>query len=159
NIAEQVKIQHAQLGGEIPKKTVHFRENKKDYIFEPEDIAMITEARVEELLELVDKELRKIHKSQKLPGGVVIVGGMANLPGIADFAKEKRQLAARIGKLQPIGGLADTVSDTSFTTAVGLVLLDMMLLPAENNSAHSVNEKVFGAMDGMFKKLRRRMSN
>ena len=54
---------------------------------------MIAEARVDELLDFVDKELKKIKRSRKLPGGAVIVGGTSKLPGIADFTREKLQLA------------------------------------------------------------------
>ena len=64
---------------------------------------MITEARVEELFELISKRMKRIHKSQKLPGGVVIVGGMAKMPGIADFAR-KVTTCSTYCKAQPIGG-------------------------------------------------------
>ena len=37
-----------------------------------------------------DKELKKINRSRKLPGGVVLVGGGAKLPGLAEFARERR---------------------------------------------------------------------
>ncbi len=156
DIAEAVKIQHAGLGDQAKIGTVSVNIQKKNYSFDAEDVAMITEARVEELFELVDKELKKIHKSQKLPGGVVIVGGMAKLPGIADFAREKLQLAARVGKLQPVGGLIDTVADPSFATGVGLMLLDMLLLPAgaHGNSKQS-GGNVFGVLEGVWHKFKR----
>jgi cell division ATPase FtsA len=44
---------------------------------------------------------------------------MAKLPGFAEFAREKLQLAARVGRLQPIGGLIDTVADPTYAAAVG----------------------------------------
>jgi cell division protein FtsA len=128
DIAEAVKIQHAGLG-RAPKRDVRVKMNGQDHIFKAEDIAMITEARVEELFEYVNKELTKIHRAHKLPGGVVIVGGTAKLPGIAEFAKEQLQLASRVGKLQPMSGLIDTIADPTYCTAAGLMLLDMLLLP------------------------------
>ena len=67
--------------------------------FDYDEVQMIIEARVEELFEYVEKELHKIRRAGKLPGGAVIVGGTAKLPGIAEFAKAKLQLPARIGKL------------------------------------------------------------
>ncbi len=157
DIAEAVKIQHAGLGDQAKIGTVSVSIQKKSYSFDAEEVAMITEARVEELFELVDKELKKIHKSQKLPGGVVIVGGMAKLPGIADFARDKLQLAARIGKLQPVGGLIDTVADPSFATSVGLMLLDMLLIPSgsHGHSSKSGNVNVFGALGGVWHKFKR----
>src|SRR5258708_9605031 len=46
-------------------------------VFSSEEVNMITEARVKELFEYADKELSRIHRSHKLPGGVVLVGGTA----------------------------------------------------------------------------------
>lgn len=129
DVAEAVKIQHAGLQQKPVKRDVRVKVNGQDHVFKAEDIAMITEARVEELFEIVNKELSKIHRAHKLPGGVVIVGGTAKLPGIADFAKAQLQLAARVGKLQPLSGLVDTVADPTYSTAVGLMLLDMLLIP------------------------------
>ena len=47
-----------------------------------------------------------------------------------NYAKEKLQLPARKGTLHNIGGLVDTVEDPGYVTVVGLMLLDMLLLPA-----------------------------
>ncbi len=156
DVAERVKLEHAGLGNKAKKGTVSLVAGNEKHTFEADEIAMIVEARVEELFEFVDKELKKIHRSRKLPGGVVIVGGTAKLPGIAEFAKEKLQLAARTGKLHGVGGLIDTVEDPSFTTAVGLMLLDMLLVPGIHAPlAGQPNPKVFGFIDGIIKRLKR----
>jgi cell division protein FtsA len=88
----------------------------------------------------------------------VIVGGMSKLPGIADFAKEKLQLASRVGRLQPVGGLIDTVADPTYATAVGLMLLDMLLLPGSNQSQSRSEStgNVFGVVEGMWRKFKRK---
>lgn len=157
DIAERVKIEHAAIADEAKTGDLRLKIGKKEHIFDNEEVSMITEARIEELLEYVDKELKKIHRSQKLPGGVVLVGGTAKLPGIAEFTKDKLQLAARIGKLQRIGGLIDTVNDLSYATPVGLMLLDMLLLPDEQAafSQGKSNERVFGAIEGAWKRIRK----
>lgn len=135
DIAEQVKLQHASLNEQARNHgTVAVSQSGTTHRFAREDIYMVTEARVDEILEYVDKELKKIHRSRKLPGGVVLVGGTSKLPGLADFTKEKLQLAARTGQLQPLGGLIDTVADPSYTAAVGLMLLDMLLTPSHSHS-------------------------
>lgn len=155
DVAEAVKLEYATLGK--PKKAVaKVTVEGTEHSFDSEDVKMITEARVEELFEYVDKELKKIHRSQKLPGGVVITGGTAKLPGIADCAREKLQLAARIGTLQTVTGLVDTVQDPAYYTAVGLMTLDMLLLPA--NGGHQLagqpNSNVFGFLDGIIRRVR-----
>jgi cell division ATPase FtsA len=83
------------------------------------------------------------------------VGGTAKLPGIADFTKEKLQLAARLGSLQPMGGLIDTVQDPSYAAAVGLMMLDMLLVPSNFAPTGQPNGGVFGLVDGLLRKFKR----
>lgn len=155
DIAEMVKVEHASLESGHKGGLIKVAHENRDYEFVKSDVAMITEARVDEILEFVDKELKKIHKSRKLPGGVVLVGGSSKLPGIAEFTREKLQLAARPGALQPLGGLIDTVQDPSYTAAVGLMILDMLLLPHESTPTGAPNIGVFGVIDGLMKRFKR----
>lgn len=124
DIAEMVKTQYGDF---LNKATLKVSVGKEEHSFDMQKISMIIEARTEELFEYVDKELHKIKRSRKLPGGVVLAGGSANLPGIAITAKDKLQLASRIGQLKDVTGLVDTVDDPAFYTATGLMLLDMYL--------------------------------
>ncbi len=155
DIAEAIKVQHGSLAAnrKMLRSSVTMHGQRHD--FDSTEIHMIIEARVEELMEYVDKELRKIQKSRKLPGGVVLSGGTAKLPGIAEFTKDKLELAARVGKLQPISGLVDTVDDPSYYTAVGLMLLDMLLLPSSAQTTGHPNKGVFGMLDGLTKMFKR----
>jgi cell division protein FtsA len=156
DVAEQVKIQHADLHKEPKKMNAMVKVGEKAYNFQFEEISMIIEARVEELLEYVDKEFIKIKRSRKLPGGVVLTGGTANLPGLDEYTRQRLQLPARIGKLENIGGLVDTVEDKAFTTVVGLMLLDMLLLPALPANFGSKNSQSARAIvDGFFSKFKR----
>lgn len=158
DIAEAVKLEHGRLGEQKKGiKSFKVEHEGRSHLFDAEEVAMIIEARVEELLELVDKELRKIHRSRKLPGGVVLVGGSSKLPGLADFAKDKLQLAARLGQLQPMGGLLDTVDDPAFYGTVGLMVLDMLLTPVEGDQRYGEpNQGVFGLVDDLWNRLRRK---
>jgi cell division protein FtsA len=158
DVAEQVKLKHGSLSAKVKTGTVAVDVAGEHYTFSADDVHMIIEARVEELLEYVDKELKKIGRSRKLPGGAVIVGGTAKLPGLAEFTKDKLQLPARIGKLHEIGGLIDTVADTSYATAVGLMMLDMLLLPSGSNHQQQgdmSNVGVFSFIDGIVKRLKK----
>lgn len=125
-IAEAVKIKHAALSDAVKDGRVSVDHERRNHVFNASEVNMIVEARMDELLEFVDKELKKVHKSRKLPGGVVLVGGTARIPGIANFTKDKLQLAARLGKLHNIEGITDDVSGVDFVTAVGLMELDML---------------------------------
>lgn len=154
-VAEQVKLKHVNIG-DTTDKTYRIIVDGAGYTFEQTETNMIVEARVEEILEYVDKELQKIHRSRKLPGGVVIVGGSAHLPGLAEFAKERLQLPARIGKIRGLAGLVDTVDDPAFATATGLMLLDILLAPFVNDQVTST-EFFGGSLQSSVAKLFKRL--
>lgn len=154
DIAELVKIQHGSLTAP-DYSSIIIKAEDGEHVFTKSDVHMIIEARVEELFEFVDKELRKIGRSRKLPGGVVLVGGTAKLPGLANFAKDKLQLPARVGKLQPLLGLVDVVDDPGYITAIGLMQLDMLLMPETNTSVHGKpNQKALGMIEGLIRRIR-----
>lgn len=153
DIAEAVKLAHASLS-ESSKATASVKLGDTTHSFDMADIQMITEARIEELFEYIDKELHRIRKAGKLPGGVVIVGGSAHIPGLAPFAKDKLQLPARIGKIQGVGGLVDTVEDTSYCTVVGLMLLDMMMLPSSPDPGMGFGRQAQGLVDSLLKRFK-----
>jgi len=156
DVAEAVKVKFATLDSKALKRDIRLKMHDKDHIFKAEEVAMITEARVEELLEYVQKELTRIHRAHKLPGGVVIVGGAAKLPGIAEFTKEKLQLAARIGKLHGVSGLVDTVSDPEYAAAVGLMILDMLLVPeAAPAGGGKTSDRALKLVDNLLNRFRR----
>ncbi len=57
-----------------------------------------------------------------LPGGGVITGGGALLPGTVELAEKILEMPVRLGLPRDIGGLCDTVQSPIYTTAVGLVM-------------------------------------
>ncbi|MBI3956506.1 MAG: cell division protein FtsA [Candidatus Kerfeldbacteria bacterium] len=83
-------------------------------------IAEIIEARLEEILSLIDKELQSIDRSGMLPAGVVLTGGGAKLPGVVEVAKKEFRLPASIGYPLDIMTAIDKLNDPSFATAIGL---------------------------------------
>lgn len=87
-----------------------------------QEVAEIMEARLAEIFDLVNKELKKIDRVGFLPGGVVITGGGAKIKGIVEFAKQKLKLPAQLGFPQELEGLIDQVDDPSFATVIGLIV-------------------------------------
>lgn len=85
-------------------------------------MAAYIEARVEEIMEKVDKELKKIGRSGMLPAGAVLTGGGAKLNGLVELAKRNLRLPASLGYPQELVSNLEKTSDLSFTTAIGLVL-------------------------------------
>ena len=79
------------------------------------EICDIIEARIEEIFELVQEELRRIGV-RDLPGGYVLTGGVTNTPGILELAQAVFQNRVRIAIPDYIG-----VREPQYTTAVGLI--------------------------------------
>lgn len=123
-IAELVKIKHAMMTARSEAETVSVTHDKQTYGFPSQDVDEIVEARLEEIFEAVEKELKKAGRAGKLPSGVVLTGGTANIAGMAQFAKDKLGLAARLGKATGYGGVAEHIDQPQFATVVGLMLLD-----------------------------------
>ncbi len=87
------------------------------------EIAEIIQPRVEEMFELVLREIRRSgYDEGKLAAGVVITGGTSILPGMPDEAEHVLNLPARLGTPAGVGGLRDIVSSPMCSTGVGLIL-------------------------------------
>ncbi|MBX4188716.1 cell division protein FtsA [Candidatus Saccharibacteria bacterium] len=146
NIAELIKIKHANLSKAVTGET-SFVVNKEELRFDREMMRLIIEARVEEILEFADHELKRIRKSRKLPGGVVLTGGTSKLPGLADFTKEVMELPARVGNWKHIKRVVDSMDEHEYAPAVGLMLLDMYLGPAAEVSYVEQNHGVLSSVN------------
>ena len=123
-IAEKVKLAHASAVPRADTEDVSIKHEKELHRFNTGDIDEIVEARLDEIFDAVLKELKRAGKAGQLPSGVVLTGGSAKMKGMAEYAKEKLGLAARIGKSTGYGGVAEHVDEPQFATAVGLMLID-----------------------------------
>ena len=85
-------------------------------------IAEIVEARVEEIFEKIDNELKKVDRSGILPAGVFLIGGGSKLADLVWLAKKVLRLPACIGTNRNIEATIDKANDTVFLTALGLVV-------------------------------------
>ncbi|HET7827506.1 MAG TPA: cell division protein FtsA [Candidatus Saccharimonadales bacterium] len=165
DIAELVKLKHATLDKRVTGET-SFVVNKEEFRFDRDMMRLIVEARVDEIMEYADKELKKIHRSGKLPGGIVLTGGSASLPGLAEFTREAMELPARVGNFKHIKRVVDNLNEPEFAPAVGLMLLDMYLGPAGDisyldtggNMLTSVNSNL-NTLLGRLRKRGRRSSD
>lgn len=147
DIAEKVKL---TFGSAIPtevsrKETIDLSKVSKEFTNEISRryLAEIIEARLEEIFDFVNDELKKIGRQGKLPGGIVLIGSGAKLPQIVDFVKNYLRLPARIG--HPVNlqledtseEIAEIVDDPAFAVATGLFLLGLDALGNEKISMPS----------------------
>jgi cell division protein FtsA len=158
-VAELVKIKHASLSKKVTGET-SFVHKGDELRFDRDMLREIVEARVEEILDFVDREFKKIRRSRKLPGGVVLVGGSAQLPGLVDFTKDVLELPVRLGSWKHVPKVVDGVDELVFAPAVGLMLLDMLLGPSHtgvfDESGPGLLTSVNVGLNNLFKRARRR---
>jgi cell division protein FtsA len=84
-------------------------------------IAEIVQARVEEICEMVMREVRRAVHDDILSAGLVLTGGSANLTGIAALAEQVTGLPARVGAPRNLQGLVDTLCDPAYAASVGVL--------------------------------------
>jgi len=82
----------------------------------------ILEPRVEEIFQLVQREIQRCGYEELLASGVVITGGSTLLAGMPELAEEVLGLPVRRGMPRGIGGLVDVVKSPMYATGVGLVV-------------------------------------
>jgi len=85
-------------------------------------LAEIIEPRVEEIFQLVNREIHRSGMEDLISAGVVLTGGTALLPGIEELGEQVFEMPVRVGRPNGVGGLVDVVSSPMFATGVGLVL-------------------------------------
>lgn len=129
DLAEKLKLGYGSaLADEIDKKEVinlSKLDEGEEGIVSRRYLSEIIQSRLNEIFDLVNKELKKIDRQGLLPAGLVMVGGGAKLPGLVDLAKDRLGLPAQIGSPINIDGVIDRVDDPFFATAVGLILWGM----------------------------------
>lgn len=138
-IAEKLKIQFASAIVRNEELEVCVDHDGQSYYFQINDIDEIVEARLEEIFESINKELKRAGRAGKLPNGIVLTGGTAQLSGIVEYAKQTLGLAVRIGTASGYGGVADDIDKPQFATVLGLMLID-----ADPNGGARVKESNTG---------------
>ncbi|PIP35716.1 MAG: cell division protein FtsA [Desulfobacterales bacterium CG23_combo_of_CG06-09_8_20_14_all_52_9] len=88
-------------------------------------LAEIIEPRMEEIFNIVKRELYRAEMENAITSGMVITGGTALLEGVVEIAESIFNAPVRIGRPQGIGGLTDVVNNPMYATGVGLVKFGM----------------------------------
>ena len=85
-------------------------------------LAEVVEPRYEELLGLVQAELRRSGFEQICAAGIVLTGGSSKMEGVIELAEEIFHMPVRLGIPQHVAGLVDVIRNPIHATGVGLLL-------------------------------------
>lgn len=152
-VAEKVKLTHGSATPQTGSDTVSVKQDKDVLEFSRADVDEIIGARLEELFEHVVKELKKAGRHAKLPSGVVLVGGGANLKNIVEYTKDTLGLAVRLGKASGLGGVAEHMDEPQFAVATGLMLIDAEGSRSRVSKNGSRTKNAAGQASGVLKRL------
>lgn len=126
NEAEKIKKKHGcALTSTIPKEeTIEVPSvgGRKPRVVSRQILGEIIEPRMEELFQLINREIIRSGYDGIVASGVVLTGGTASLGGITELAEQIFNLPVKCGLPSGISGLVDIVNSPMYATAVGLVL-------------------------------------
>ena len=124
--AEEIKMKYAcaltQLAREDETIEVPSVGDRPPRQLARQTLAEVVEPRYEELLVLVQAELRRSGFEELLAAGVVLTGGSSKMEGVIELAEEVFHLPVRLGLPQHVGGLVEAVRNPIHATGVGLLL-------------------------------------
>ena len=131
-LAEKIKITHGYaLAKEVAsRENIDLKKFDSDISRSPSKrfVAEVIEARLSEICEVVNDELKLIGKERSLPGGVVVVGGGAKMPGVADLVQRELRMATQIGAangalfVSKDAASRELIESPEYTCALGLPL-------------------------------------
>ncbi len=87
-----------------------------------QNLAEIIEPRYEELMLLVQAELRRSGYEDLIAAGMVLTGGSSKVMGLVELAEEIFHMPVRVGVPQHVSGLTDVVKNPIYSTGVGLLM-------------------------------------
>ncbi|MFA8437581.1 cell division protein FtsA [Pueribacillus sp. YX66] len=117
--AERVKLKHGHAFIDLSTDEEVFKVTRigsaKEEEYNQFEIAHIIEARVTEMIEMVDKELEGLGYPN-LPGGYVLTGGVASMPGVLELSQYILENNVRVASPDYLG-----VREPKYTVGVGLI--------------------------------------
>jgi cell division protein FtsA len=104
------KIEVPSVGGRRPR------------ILSRQNLCEIIQPRLDELLALVEREVRRAGYVGRINGGAVVTGGSSIMDGIPELAEQIFDMPVRRGIPRGVGGLTDVISNPMYATGVGLTI-------------------------------------
>ncbi|MDB4898810.1 MAG: cell division protein FtsA [Gemmatimonadetes bacterium] len=120
-------------------------------------LAHIIHQRMDEIFDLVQREVSTAGYAGRLAAGVVITGGAAAMEGAAELASDVFGTGVRVGTpSEQVGGLSDSVDASRFATVVGLAQYGAhrMMLGGATASARRIKLPSGGGIDKLGERIK-----
>jgi len=125
--AERIKTNYAwastSLINENDKVDIKVKSlnGKNEILLDSYQLSLYVEARIDEILTLVKKQVEKYINIRKLSGGVIFTGGGALLKGISEINMKIFGVPSQIGYPNRLPGLETSNFSPEYSTAIGLL--------------------------------------
>jgi cell division protein FtsA len=151
--AEEIKIKYAcalaQLASSDETIEVPSVGDRASRRLARHTLAEVVEPRYEELLALVQAELRRSGFEDLVAAGIVLTGGSSKMEGLVDLAEEVFHMPVRLGTPQYVAGLVDVVRNPIYATGVGLLLFGN-----QNRTQRSMEAQFGSGMRGVLGRMK-----
>jgi cell division protein FtsA len=137
--AESLKIEHgsAIVQDEVRGQNITFGRDASgaERTASKEHLQLMMAARLEETLQLVAQDIEAAGLLGYLGAGVVLSGGCARTPRIAELAATIFGLPVTLGRTNCVNGIKSAIDHPEFATAIGLVRFGSFQQPRKPKSA------------------------
>lgn len=151
--AEEIKVKYAcaltQLAGAEETIEVPSVGDRPPRRLTRQTLAEVVEPRYEELITLIQAELRRSGFEDIIAAGIVMTGGSSKMEGVIELAEEIFHMPVRLGVPHSVSGLVDVVRNPIHATGVGLLLFGHQQRNTGSLEALSSN-----GMQGVWKRMK-----
>ncbi len=152
--AEEIKIKYAcalaQLAGADETIKVPSVADRPARDLSRQALAEVVEPRYDELLTLVQAELRRSGFEDLVAAGIVLTGGTSRMEGVIELAESIFHMPVRLGVPINVHGLQDIVRNPIYATGVGLLMYGIK----QQEEAEYINTGE-NANNGFFSRMQR----
>ena len=158
--AEEIKIKYASAEASMSSDELKIDISNSDGQLErsiPEnEVSKYVEARMQEILQMVLREISRADIKDPLTYGIVLTGGGAQLRNIIQLAEKAIGVKVREGKPLGIDGLQGIADGPSYATIMGLLLWPlyaqdhMNIRDSSNKGFNNIIEKIRNTIENMF---------
>ncbi len=144
-LAENLKIKYGMAGVEFLEINEYIeipsREGEDNIKIERKDLVETIEWRLSEIFEILKSELEKSGLYDKLTGGIVLTGGVANTPYIQYLAEKIFEKDVRIGKPKEFKSFSEKLYSPQYSTSIGMLQYLINSLEKVEMSYNNSSEK------------------
>ena len=121
-----------------------------------QNLAEIIEPRMEELLLLIQTEVRRSGFEELIGSGLVLTGGSSRIQGMIELAEEIFHLPVRVGTPNYEGSLSEVVRNPIYATGIGLVQFghankqQLQHISSKPGAVRTMMKKINGWFKGSF---------